>query len=153
MIYIREDMNGFMSYDKYFQYLESKKNEMKPDIYAFASDPSRHDLSSRGSLHDAWLDSIFFRAKNYIYNDIEAQPDLTLNLLGPFHDRVHVLKYFEIKDCKLTNFDFFGNAREADLLYHEVRQENNLVEHEIVFDREIVIEITCASMRHAERLL
>lgn len=150
MRYISHDANGFMSYDKYFQYLESVRSDLGEKLYLFASNPDRHDLRSKESLHDSWVKTLFVKSfYETLTNDL-TKPDVELVLIGPYHDRTHVLSYFKVKKCTL-DFEFCNDGRKRDLLYHELRYEKGFLEHEIVFDGDMVIEVVCEDMTHAEQ--
>jgi hypothetical protein len=157
MKYIKENEQGFMSFDAYFQYVESIRQELGEDLYLFASDPSRYDLSSPGSLHDAWVKSLtarsFYREED---RDI-ATPDVVLVLLGPHHDRIHTLSYFNVISNQV-DFHFCTDGRKRDLLYHELRYENGHLEHEFVFSGgmnagNMKIEIHCSNVKYEETIL
>lgn len=42
-------------FDPYFGYIAGLQGKIDEALYAFVADSGRYDLSSKGSLHDAWL--------------------------------------------------------------------------------------------------
>lgn len=154
MRYIKEDKNGFVAYDGYFSYLESKRHEMPPEIYKFAANPARHDLTSKESLHDSLIESVYIKS---FYGEVPRKAgleheDVKIVLLGPWHDRRHILRYFGVASCKI-DFEFCGYDTHRDLLCHELRFENGHIEHEFEFVCDMSWEITSLRMTHEEIMI
>jgi len=152
MKYIKKNELGFMSYDAYFSYLGSIRHELGEELFSFASNPARHDLSSAGSLHDAWVASLELRSSYLENNRSSTTPDVRLVLLGQYHDRLHTLSYFNVQTCRI-DFQLCSDGRKRDLLQHELRYEDGRLEHEFVFDGDMAIEIHCGSMKYEESRL
>src|SRR5690606_7438417 len=73
-------------------YLESVQGLMPPHVYKFASDSKHFDLSSRNSLHDAWLEEVSVRELATGDRHEVRRAEIEMRLLGPFHDRrIHLL--------------------------------------------------------------
>ncbi len=151
MKYIKQDERGFTSFDDYFEYIEAIKGQLDERLYAFAADSSRYDLTSKGSLHDAWVQSLQVEVCHGEGATLSNPSNITLTLLGPFHDRVHTLKYFDVK-WSSVNLQLCGNQRQRDLLYHEMRLQDGLLQHEFAFDGDRTLEIHCAHIEHEERI-
>ena len=152
MKYIKTDARGFMTYDAYFEYLETIRDKLGENLYLFASDPERHNLSSHRSLHDAWIKSLTVKTSYGSPGSESTDGDVDLVLLGPYHDRILTLNYSGVRACNV-DFQFCQNGRKRDLLYHELRHENGIVEHELVFDGDMSIEIFCTGLICTEQLL
>jgi hypothetical protein len=77
---------------------------------------------------------------------------LTLHLLGPMHDRVHVLQYYGVRGYRL---EAGMTARgHGDVLVHEVRlNELGVLVHEILFAAGARLVIECGDMRYEEHPL
>ena len=152
MRYITEDQRGFTSFDGYFDYVESIKHRLSEHLYAFASVASRYDLASKGSLHDAWLQSLRVEI-DYGRENAAAQPSqITVILLGPFHDRLHTLKYTDVRWANL-DLQLLGDDRKRDVLCHELRWEDGLLQHEFEFDGGGVLEFHCLNIEYQEHVL
>jgi hypothetical protein len=151
MKYILENENGFVTYDKYFNYIKSIEMLLPKELYLFASDPDRYNLKSHKTLHDSWIESITI---NSISNSCfeNRQTNIQIKLLGQYHDRMHELVYLDVKAYHLKNVKCLDRSHD-DLLFHEIRYENNLIEHEIIFDNDVEILVLCKKMIHNEILL
>lgn len=130
MKYIKDTAEGWLL-DDYFSYLESCK-EMDPGARSFATDRTRYDLSSQGSLHDAWLDRLSLiedaRGGRHEVRPLRA----TVEFLGPYHDRRFRLSYFGVKHYSAQG----GNVPNGhgDLLMHEFTLDDlGLIRHELNF--------------------
>lgn len=145
------------SFGDYFQYLRTNEEVKKylPDhIYKFAIDESRYALQSPHSLHDSRINSIYFDHNN---------PDclvLCLKLMGQNFDRIHTIKYIGINQFNLdTAKDQFhlnrieDKFKGIDILYHEIRWEDGFIEHEILFDFDMKIMISCRDMSVEEEMI
>lgn len=152
MKYIKDDGCGFTSFDAYFSYLDTVKDQLGERLYAFAADFSRYDLSSKGSLHDAWIRSIDVHIDHGKGDAQDSQSGITLVLIGPYHDRLHTLKYFGVK-WSSWHLQFGGHDRYKDLLMHELRFEHGLLQHELEFDGGKTLEIHCLNIEHHEQIL
>ena len=152
MKFIKQDERGFTSFDNYFAYIASIKERLDERLFAFASDPSRYDLNSKGSLHDAWIQSMQIEADHGYNGKHVDRSDISLTLLGPFHDRLHVLQYFDVKWSSI-NLQFGGQNRHKDLLLHELRWENGLLQHQFEFDGGGVLEFHCLNIEYQEHML
>ncbi len=92
MEYILNSEFKGIDFGSYLSYLESVRDQMPPHVYAFASDERYFNLSSHSSLHDAWLESLNVReAVSGEFQDVR-QIEVSISLLGPFHDlRTHLV--------------------------------------------------------------
>jgi hypothetical protein len=130
MKYIKDTAEGWLL-DNYFSYLESCEN-MDPKTKSFAIDRSRYDLSSPGSLHDAWLDrlSLIEEASG---NRHQVRPlSVVVEFLGPYHDRRFRLTYSGVRKYVMQG-DKLSNGH-GDLLMHEFSMDDHgLTAHEMNF--------------------
>ena len=144
MHYIYFDTNGAARFDRYFKYLEDQKLALGDHVYSFASDPGRYYLDTPGTLHDAWL-------SNFVVDtDILSKPSTTaaeVRLLGPFHDRIFVMKYSNVIEYEINSTQ---SVSPIDLLTHEIRVVDGEIEHEYLFDKGMHLQIKCKSMQWAE---
>jgi len=138
-------------FDSYFDYIAGLHGKIDEALYAFVADSGRYDLSSKGSLHDAWL-----RRLTLFVSEIGEHPvrqNLHIELLGPYHDRVFHLYYDDV-----LSYSYFQQARrgsgQQDLLVHEFRLgRQGEFEHVFEFDDGLAISVVCRSMRFEEILL
>jgi len=153
--YIFEDSNGITTYDKYFEYIESVKNELSEEMYKLFSDVDRYNLTSVKSLHDSWLRTI--QVNDILNNEDEVEKietSISIELLGPYHDRVFSLQYSGVK-----SYVFNKPARNIpiyhyDLLCHELRlNDKSSLEHMILFDNEISFLIEFSNFSFDEKIL
>src|SRR4051812_41651335 len=84
---------GEIDFGRYLAYVESIRERLQPDIYAFASDSRYFDLTSHTSLHDAWLESLSVQEVASGVRHEMRRVEISLCLLGPFHDRRIHLHY------------------------------------------------------------
>src|SRR5690606_7191039 len=92
MRYILNNKTDGIDFGRYAAYLESVQGLMPPHVYKFASDSKHFDLSSRNSLHDAWLEEVSVRELATGDRHEVRRAEIEMRLLGPFHDRrIHLL--------------------------------------------------------------
>lgn len=102
MQYIISSYDGVTYFDPYFEYLESIRESLPPALESFACDRDRYDLSNHKSLHDAWLiEASVMLGPNAVLEG--GQSMVKIQLLGPYHDRIHHLQYLAV-----SNFDLAG---------------------------------------------
>lgn len=146
-----EEINGQFPYDRYFAYLKTIRDLLGENLYQFAADEGRHDLFSKTTLHDAWIDTLTLQTPYGAIPERTNQETIRLTLLGPYHDRQIVLRYYGVTKFTM-DFGFSGNSSKRDLLCHELRHEAGRVIHEFLFDRELTMEIHCKDMRYEDIL-
>lgn len=120
--------NREVSWDKYFRYLEQQKEKFPADLYEYAINWDNYSLDSKDSLHDSWLESIEF---NHTNKSMKVD-NISLRMLGAYHDRYHELRYIEVQSF---NMELRGSDEPGyrDLLAHEFRVTNQCFTHEICF--------------------
>lgn len=132
MKYIYVDDDGTTFFDQYFEYLEEIRDSLPKSLRTFACDHEVYDLSSRTSLHDAWL-LRFLVTVGSTENSARTDTEIRLELLGAYHDRIHHIHYKSV-----VGFDILGEngtlINKSDLLIHEFRLEDNRLIHEMRFD-------------------
>lgn len=144
--YIYEDENEVTCFDKYFDYIETIKDDLSLELYQFASDCERYELSNKKSLHDSWL-------KSLVINEGEVS-NVEIELLGNNHDRLFKLYYSEVKQYYFNKKECIRLSKQDDLLVHEVRlNDKKEIEHVIEFDNEISFIIVCSSMEFEELII
>jgi hypothetical protein len=116
-----------IAHQKYNEYLENNKSIIPKSAYEFSTADWHHDFSNHKALHDSWLVSISIEE---IQNDNERIVNITLRLLGAYHDGHSIIKYKKVKNYIIGNQKNSGNH--GGLNRDEVRLSNdNLVLHEI----------------------
>jgi hypothetical protein len=147
--YIRTDSNG-THFDEYFEYIQSIRTRLPEHVYEFASNFDHYNLSSRLSLHDAWLSSIEVREPGKGERRENRNTEISLCLLGPHHDRRITLEYREVQAYTLLSQTV--QAGHGDLLIHEVRiSDSGFLVHEIQFVRGNVV-IECKDFEHRQEI-
>ena len=158
MIYLVSDRVGGIDFESYRRYLASVRDQLPEAAYAFASDARHFDLTSRRSLHDAWLDSVTIREDASGSRHEIRRLAIDVVLLGPFHDRRIHLRY---RGVHAYRFDVsagegirFTHTAHGDLLMHELRlRPGGGVVHELVFEREGNLLIECEDFSHDQVML
>jgi hypothetical protein len=131
-----DEVTGEVSWDRYFAYLESVKASFPSELHAYASAWEHYALDSKASLHDAWLTTARFAHRDH---------EVTLEFLGPWHDRTHVFRYRGVKSYAFDVSLRYG-PDDPDVLAHEFRIEDGAIVHEIVFVTGKAIVIACEYM-------
>ena len=145
-----------IDFTRYSAYIASIQHKLPPHVYSFASDPRHFDLSSHSSLHDAWLETLTVREAASGERHEVRRMEVTLCLLGPFHDRRIHLHYTGVTRYSFTAPSRFGESRyehtaHGDLLTHEIRLgHDGLLVHELLFERDATLLIECSDIRHSE---
>ena len=156
MEHILNSENEGIDFGRYSAYVASIREALPPHVYAFASDPRHFDLSSHSSLHDSWLETLTVREAASGERQEIRRMEVSLCLLGPFHDlRIH-LHYTGVTRYELTAPPRYGEARyehtaHGDLYTHEIRLgHDGLLIHELLFERGATLLVECADIRHSE---
>ena len=159
MEYILNNKPGEIDYPPYRTYVESIRDRLPPHVYAFASDIRYFDLESHSSLHDAWLESFTVRETATGERQEIRRTEIAIALLGPFHDlRIH-LQYTGVTRYSFVAPPQYGHSRydhtaHGDLFTHEIRLgHEDLLVHELLFERGATFLIECSDIRHSEEAL
>ena len=159
MEHILNPETGGIDFTTYSAYVASIREALPPHVYAFASDSRHFDLSSHSSLHDAWLESLTVREAASGERQQIRRMEVSLSLLGPFHDlRIH-LHYTGVTRYDFTAPPRYDEARyehtaHGDLHTHEIRLgHEGLLIHELLFERGATLLIECADLRHSEEAI
>jgi len=137
-------------FEKYLEYLGTIKGKLPRDIFEFISDPNRHDFGE-DSLHDSWLKSV-----ECSHNFETRTADITLTLLGAYHDRI-----FRLNFRNVSQYKFFQQMLDSDrdLITYEVCIEEDYKKKEkLVFRAEFAgeeaeIEIYSAEISIEEEII
>ena len=142
-----------IDFDAYLAYLATVRDRLPAHVAAFAADSRHYSLTDHESLHDAWLESVVVREDARGTRREVRSTAVEIALLGPFHDRTHVLRYAGVR-----RYEFAGSAvatGHGDLYVHEVRlaRDGVSIEHELLFQAppggaasRLLIE--CADLTH-----
>ena len=145
-----------MDWTRYSRYVESIRDRLPADVFAFASDSRYFDLSSHSSLHDAWLESLTVREVASGERQEIRGMEIAISLLGPFHDRRIRLHYTGVTRYTFGAPPRYGEPRyehtaHGDLITHEIRLgRDGLLVHELLFERDATFLIECSDIRHSE---
>lgn len=129
---------------------------MPKHVYDFAADCGHFDLTSHSSLHDAWLESITIQENASGDRSQVRVSEITIRLLGPFHDRHIHLRYEGVTGYSSVMPARHGEPRythtaHGDLYTHEILvNERDLLTHKLLFERESTVFIECANITHRE---
>jgi hypothetical protein len=144
MKYVEIDLQtGVVSWDAYFDYLGSVRNDFPAELYSYAANREHYSPDGRNSLHGAWLIGVQlgYRAQ-----------DVVLAFLSVWHDRKHVLTYTGVESYAL-NIEVEYSAGDRDILAHEFRVDDGLVTHEIAFRTGKILRITSQNVIPATEVL
>lgn len=142
---------GHIDYRRYAAYLETIRGELSAHVYAFAANPDHFDFQSHSSLHDSWLESFCIHERGEGERSQIRSVEISLCLLGAFHDRQIHLHYTGVKAYEVS-MPPSASGHPRDLFTHEVRLgDSGLVIHELGFVNDGKILIECADFRHWEK--
>ena len=144
MKYVEIDpQTAVVSWDAYFDYLGSVRNDFPPELYSYAANREHYLPEGRNSLHGAWLIGIQlgYRAQ-----------DVVLAFLSAWHDRKHVLTYTGVESYAL-DIQVEYSAGDRDILAHEFWMDEGLVTHEIAFRTGKILRITAQNVIPATEVL
>ena len=130
------ERTGEVTWDAYFDYLRSVRGRLPEAVYSYASEWAHYSLDGANSLHDAWLISVQIGFRN---------AELTLEFMGPRHDRKHVFTYLGVEQYK---FDLNVTCKQGDrdVLAHEFTVDDRCIVHEIMFSNRKSIVISTTNM-------
>jgi hypothetical protein len=118
------------------------------DLFTYASSWDHYSLDSHDSLHDSWLQTIQLTGGS----GGAAVETIQLQLLGAYHDRLHVLTYRGVKGFAI-GIEGESGAGSRDLLVHEFRAEEDAFVHELQFAENQSIRIRFASFSATQQPL
>ena len=142
-----------IEFGTYAAYLATVRDRLPAHVAAFASDERHFALNAPETLHDAWLVGITVANRPPGRDEEHRRTEVDVRLLGPFHDREHVLRYTGVRRYEVVGV---GVADGHENMYaHEVRLAPDGVGliHEYLFrgwtdgnDTPVLIE--CANFTH-----
>ena len=142
-------LNGrVIDFDAYNRYLDTIRDRLPPHVTAFAADARHFSLDAPESLHDAWLMELAVREPATGERQQHRATEIEVRLLGPFHDRVHVLLYTGVRHYEIVAG---GVAHgHGDLYTQEVRLSSDGVTliHEYLFVTESRLLIESTDFTH-----
>ena len=159
MKHILDEADNNINFDRYATYVETIKAKLPLHVYDFASNPELYNLSSKSSLHDAWLEHITISEPSSGERNEIRKLEIEMVLLGPHHDRTIKLKYMGVSKYNLGSPARPGEPRfthtaHGDLHTHEIRlSSSGLIEHELLFERGTSFLIECEDLKHSEILI
>ena len=141
-----------MQWERYEVYLRSVGDRLPSGAAAFARAEWHYDPRDRRCPHDAWLDELIMRERSVPDQPQERLLDISVRLLGGYHDGHLLLTYREVRSYRLDQPPFTwetGKIRRAhwDWLIDEVRlDESGSVVHEVRWSDSGVWAITCRDL-------
>ena len=144
MKYIKKQGPSSFDLTAYETYLEAERSAIQVGIKGddLLAD-ERFSLSGRGSFHDARISKILLREDSETGDAV-----LSFELKGPYFDRYFCLEYMQPR-----NWDISLPGLDDDLLIHEVRREDSLFVHEIVFANDHIIIVPCMQIYFKEVII
>jgi hypothetical protein len=159
MEHILDSNTAGIDFTAYLVYVESIRQKLPSHVYSFASDQRYFDLSSHSSLHDAWLETLIVRETSSGKQREVRGVEITISLLGPFHDRRIHLHYTGVTRYVFTTAPRHSRrgrqcTAHEDLFTHEIRLGHaGFLVHELFFERGSTFLIECSDMRHSEECI
>lgn len=107
------------------EYIESIRENIPENVYAYAVSEDRFTLSGANGVHDSWLLEVAFF------------PKLKIILLGPFWDRTIEFSYDGVISFALekNNNEMRGDTLLGDFLVDDITLEDGFLLHEIRFSK------------------
>ncbi len=153
MRYILEKLGEPIEYGRYAEYLDTIRARLPRNVYEFASNASNFDLSSHSSLHDSWLE--FFNIVECAEGTKHGVRSIGIRTcyLGPFHDKRILINYmgvisYSIQTPRAFRFPPSNQTGHGDLITHEIRLDDDLLVHELIFSRGSTINICFTQFEH-----
>lgn len=122
----------------YRSYLDSIRERLPSTAYEFATAPWHFNGESHRAVHDSWLESATFAEPSTGDRSQYRSIDLTVRLLGPYHDGHIEITYTTVQAYSMIASLDGSEAGEGhgDWLYDEIRlSERGYVLHEIEWSR------------------
>lgn len=124
----------------YPAHLAEIADRLPPGARAYAEAPWHYDFHHRRCPHDAWLESLIISESP----DHPRRVDLTLRLLGAYHDAHLELRYTTV--TRYTTTMLPGHRGHGDLIVDEVTlADDGHVSHELAFETG-TLQITCRDL-------
>jgi hypothetical protein len=148
-----------IDFTRYSAYIATIRGKIPEHVHCFASDARYFDLSSHSSLHDSWLESLSVREVASGERKEIRRMEVSISLLGPFHDRRIHLHYSGVTLYTFSAPPHYGEQRfdhtaHGDLFTHEIRLgHDGLLIHELLFESDATFLIECSDIRHSEELI
>jgi hypothetical protein len=147
MQFLNPNEHGSIAFDSYFKYIESIREQLSPTAYSFASNFDHYSLNSHCSLHDAWLERTVIEEIASGQREETRSLGIKLAFLGPYHDRTLMLNYDRVSSYTMCMSGKASNTTaHGDVVVHEVRVKDALIEHEILFASGATILIACKDL-------
>lgn len=159
MEYIINAETEGIDFTRYFAYITTIRGKIPEHVFCFASDSRYFDLSSQSSLHDSWLESLTIREVAHGERKEIRRMEVSICLLGPFHDRRIHLHYRGVTHYTFRASSHDGDERldqtaHGDLITHEIRLGyDGLMVHELLFENGATFLIEFSDFRHSEELI
>lgn len=127
---------------RYQKYLSDNKHRFPLSAFEFASAEWHHNFRDHKALHDSWLVDVSIQESDSKENRVT---DITLKLLGAYHDGHMFIKYSNVKSYQIGS----STSKHTSIDRDEVRlSENGHVLHEIVWWQDFVWLIECKDITY-----
>jgi len=140
------------AWSAYEDYIESIKAKLPHELYEFALSPWHHNHLDHRCLHDSWVEKVSIDEIGVGERRQERSLEISVSLLGAYHDGYTYLSYEEVVDYRLQKGKLSNQYRQAhgDWLIDEIRlsDEGNVI-HEILFSNEATWIIECKNIKHS----
>lgn len=138
-----DEGTGEVTWDAYFEYLRSIRGGFPVALYSYASDWGHYSLDGTNSLHDAWLVSVQIGFRNR---------EITLEFVGPRHDRKHVFTYLGVERYRF-DLNVTYKQGDRDVLAHEFTVDDRWIVHEIVLSNRQSIAVSAMNIMPRTEML
>jgi hypothetical protein len=139
------------AHENYKDYLRTIRDEMPSDAFEFASASWHYNPEDPRCPHDSWVHTLTISEPSSGDRSEKRTVDVSLRLLGAYHDGWIDLKYLDVSNYSLqfSRPTQPPNQGHGDWLVDEVRMFEGSVIHEIVFRGGAHWMIRCQDVRYA----
>lgn len=109
-----------LQFQRYFEYLASKKTLLPKSAYSIANTDWWYDATDHRSPHDAWLEYIKIEEPSKGNRNEIRSVSIEIKLLNAYHDRYIIVRYPEVYSYKL-DYDAEKVNGHCDWRYDEIR--------------------------------
>ena len=97
-----------IDFEAYAAYLATVRNRLPTHVAAFAADARHFAPDAPETLHDAWLVELTVREPAAGMREERRATEVNVRLLGPFHDREHLLRYTGVRRYEVVGAEVSG---------------------------------------------
>lgn len=149
---------------RYREYLASVRRDLPREVFEFASSPWRYDFTDHRCLHDSWIENVSIDELSPPGAPEDRSVEVTVRLLGAYHDGYTILHYRGVKSYHLTmnainrqlgsGLANRSGGAHGDWLVDEIRLgKGGEVIHEILLSTGITWVITCTTIHYSTTII